>query len=321
MKVLNLVYTDKSDIKYTISKFPDGQQNITITGQRDLVRVGNGHPKDDHWAETTIPLQVGKIQIKSRLNNWLDLELIVASVASLRELGVKEIHLYTPYILGARSDRKFEDGGNNYLKDVICPVLNSLELDSITCLDPHSHVLEGCLKQFKSVSNKSLVFWSLTDLYKNKSELSHILIAPDAGASHKIYKLAEQIGYKEDIVTCRKERDTEGNLTLTYVPFSMAKCRNKDFIIIDDICDGGATFINIGKAIKSRFEIYDKSNFNSKLYLIITHGIFSKGFDELSKYFDGIYCTNSYSDTPACTSKMSVNEIKAIHKVKQLNVF
>lgn len=26
------------------------------------------------------------------------------------------------------------------------------------------------------------------------------------------------------------------------------------------------------------------------------NGIFSKGFEELSKYFDGIYCTNSYRD-------------------------
>ena len=33
-----------------------------------------------------------------------------------------------------------------------------------------------------------------------------------------------------------------------------------------------------------------------KTYLIVTHGIFSAGFEELYKHFDGIYCTNSYSD-------------------------
>lgn len=30
MKTLNLVDLDKSDIKYKIQKFPDGQQNIVI---------------------------------------------------------------------------------------------------------------------------------------------------------------------------------------------------------------------------------------------------------------------------------------------------
>lgn len=51
------------------------------------------------------------------------------------------------------------------------------------------------------------------------------------------------------------------------------------------------------------------------------NGIFSKGFEELSKYFDSIYCTNSYSDfsdldnTPWFLPK----DIK--EKVKQLNVF
>ena len=30
MKILNLVNLEKSDIKYKISKFPDGQQNIWI---------------------------------------------------------------------------------------------------------------------------------------------------------------------------------------------------------------------------------------------------------------------------------------------------
>ena len=30
MKTLNLAYPERSDIKYTIQKFPDGQQNVII---------------------------------------------------------------------------------------------------------------------------------------------------------------------------------------------------------------------------------------------------------------------------------------------------
>lgn len=161
MKTLNLVDLNKSDIKYKISKFPDGQQNVVIENlEKELVwadwhPIGGGSMKK--WSYPSV-------NIKSRLNNWLDLELIICAVASLRELGVEEIHLYVPYIIGARSDRKFEEGGNNYLKDVICPVINSLNFKSVTCIDSHSDVLEACLNNFKKESNEKLVRYSLKSL-------------------------------------------------------------------------------------------------------------------------------------------------------------
>lgn len=157
MKTLNLADLQKSDIKYKISKFPDGQQNITI----DIVEL----PKDYTWFLTNGSPSYS-VKIKSRLNNWLDLELITCTVASLRELGIEEIHLYTPYIMGARSDRKFEEGGNNYLRDVLCPIINSLKFKSVTCIDPHSDVLEGCIKGFRKESNLELVKFSLFNIYE-----------------------------------------------------------------------------------------------------------------------------------------------------------
>lgn len=63
------------------------------------------------------------------------------------------------------------------------------------------------------------------------------------------------------------------------------------------------------------------------------NGIFSKGFNELSKYFDAIYCTNSYQDMRLIKDKLiedqvdlnwdkeSDDEIKIIDLVKQLDVF
>lgn len=300
MLTINLTDLEKSDIKYKISTFPDGQQNIIIDSnwcKSPKGDNGNGsynHPPADFSKE--------KVQIKARLNNWLNLELIVATVASLRELGVKEIHLYVPYFLGARSDRKFEEGGNWYLKQVICPIINSLNFESVTVLDAHSYVLGNLLKNYKAINNEQLFGHSIGSLYGMGSiganlTKNAILISPDAGASHKIEKLANAVGYTGDIITCTKERDTEGRLTKTVVPLKYPHIEfyeNKDFVIVDDICDGGRTFINIAKEI---MRICDLKQVNmGKIYLIVTHGIFSAGFTELSKYFDGIYCTNSYSD-------------------------
>lgn len=331
MKTLNLVHPEKTHIKYEIRRFPDGQQNIVIEGfwvhyqetrtnsaESELIKVGS----------TIFNMHFGdSVQIKSRLNNWLDLELIVCAVASLRELGVEEMHLYTPYIMGARSDRKFEEDGNNYLKDVICPVINSLNFKTVTCIDPHSDVLEACIKGFRKESNLDLINWSLSNVYGSNKWIkdninNFILVSPDAGASKKIYKIAEQIGYKGDIITCSKDRDADGKLTRTVVPLAnIVNNSDKDFIIIDDICDGGKTFTNIAEIIKENIERYKG---NGKIYLIVTHGIFSKDFEELSKYFDGIYCTNSYSDINNNISYWNEDVIKAAKNenfCKQLNVF
>jgi ribose-phosphate pyrophosphokinase len=306
-KVLNLVYPEKSEINFTPQSFPDGQQNIVI------------NPEDIYLEFVDEPIL--SVKINSKLNNWLDLELIVCAVASLKELGVKEIHLYVPYIIGARSDRKFQIGGNNYLKDVICPVLNSLGLNSITCMDPHSTCLEMGLKNFIPLSNKELVRFALTPpIYEPNTEDNFLLVAPDAGAGHKIYKLAEEIGYYNDIIICSKERDEKGKLSKFNVPLH-PKYTGKDFIIIDDICDGGNTFINIAKVIKQVFP-------EQKIYLIVTHSIFSAGLSKLMEYFDNIYTTNSCGqlytsgnfDTWLGVNKALIPNI-AKGYIKQLNIF
>jgi hypothetical protein len=43
------------------------------------------------------------------------------------------------------------------------------------------------------------------------------------------------------------------------------------------------------KAIKEKFP-------DNKVFLCVTHGIFSNSFLELSMYFENVYSTNSYSD-------------------------
>lgn len=56
-----------------------------------------------------------------------------------------------------------------------------------------------------------------------------------------------------------------------------------DILIVDDICDGGATFLKIAKELP-----------NTNLYLYVTHGIFSKGLGDLSRYFIKIFSTDSF---------------------------
>ena len=287
MKILDLVDQEKdgdSMLRYKISKFPDGQQSINL----DFI-----HLEDE-------------VKIKSRLNDFKDLEVILCATAALKNLGVKTIHLYVPYFLGARSDRQFSDGGINYLKDVICPIINSQNYETVTIVDAHSDVLEACIHNYRKIDNIALVKFALTDIDNtNGAREKLILVSPDAGALKKMYHVSEY--FKIDkMVIANKHRDIRtGKITHTEVPGLTQEPGSKNFVIIDDICDGGRTFLEIAKTIRKERE---DSVFNDKIYLVVTHGIFSAGFSELKNWIDGIYCTNSVKDVD--------NEL-----VKQLNIF
>jgi ribose-phosphate pyrophosphokinase len=277
MLELNLVYEGASDIKYKISKFPDGQQDVTIT------KLG-----------VITPLKpVNEVTIKSSFNNFKDLELIICATKALRNLKVERIHLYVPYILGARSDRKFVDGGTSYLRDVIAPMLNAQNYVTVSCIDAHSDVASACINNLEVIDNSWFIKIALTkhnQISLQNAVDSFTLISPDAGALKKIYNLAEKIGYKRDILIASKYRDIEtGKILSTNVPLNAGEHTNNNFLIVDDICDGGRTFIEIAKAIHEMRP-------HAKVSLAITHGIFSAGYYELSKHIEHIYCTNSVKD-------------------------
>lgn len=287
--VLNLVNPEKSSITYKISKFPDGQQTLDITN----VIAGT---------------YIGKVfEIKSRLNSFKDLELIVCANQALRNLGVDVVNLNVPYFLGSRSDRQFQVGGVNYLKQVICPIINSQNFGNVTVMDPHSDVLEACLNNYTKQNNFKLIKWALTNIDNKDGAQDRIcLVSPDAGAYKKVYDVAKEFKI-EKIITATKVRDMKtGNILHTEIPV-LDQHNDITYVIIDDICDGGRTFLELAKVIK-------EGRPTAKVHLIVTHGIFSAGFVELNKYLDGIYCTNSYRD-------VADNEYDVKTNTKQIDLF
>ena len=266
-KKLNLADRSTSDIEYKISKFPDGQQTV------DIEWVGN----------------VESVIINSRMNSFQDVELIVCANQALKNAGVKNVGLYVPYFLGARSDRKFGSGGSNYLKQVICPIINSQNFFTVIVLDPHSDVLEACLNNYEKIDNHLLVKQALT-LIDNKNDARErvCLVSPDAGAYKKIFDVAKKFDINR-IITATKVRDLKtGKILHTDVP-TPDMHNDIKYVIVDDICDGGRTFTEIAKAIKALRP-------TAKLYLVVTHGIFSGGFEALGEYFECIYTTNSVKE-------------------------
>ena len=200
-------------------------------------------------------------------------------------MKVNSVSLYVPYFLGSRSDRQFQEGGVNYLKQVICPIINSQNFSRVITKDPHSDVLEACLNNFEKKSNFDLVEFALNQIdSKPDAQERTAFISPDAGALKKIFDLAKYFNIT-NVTTASKVRDIKtGNIIRTELP-DMDLDGIEQFVIIDDICDGGRTFVELAKVIKQQTD--------KPIYLVVTHGIFSAGYKILEEYIDGVFTTDS----------------------------
>ena len=283
MRILDLVYSRESHIKYEVTNYPDGQQDIWIEDSLD-----------DH-----------DITIQSRLNNFEDLELILCATSVLRNQG-HSVSLQVPYLLGSRSDRRFPNK-SHYLKDVICPILNLQNYDRVDVLDPHSDVIEALLSNIHLMSIEDC--WERAMSYEDLDHRPERLyvVSPDAGALKRCLKAAKVLG-ANGILECSKNRDiTTGKIlhTTVHVPNNYSPLEeNGTLLVVDDICDGGRTFVELAKTIRGNL-----ISFNGyRLILWVTHGIFSSGLGTLLEYYDRIYCTNSVKDV----SHDRVTQVKVI---------
>ncbi|WP_293307934.1 ribose-phosphate diphosphokinase [Pedobacter sp. UBA5917] len=253
---------------------PLGEKN-SITHKSFLFAGGEPHIKIVDGFNTAEP-----VTITQRINSFNDLGLICITVDALKRMGVKEINLFIPYFPAARQDRVMVPGEPLSVK-VYADIINAMALASVTVFDPHSEVTPALLNNCVTVSNHEFIQKVIA---KIGTEVK--LISPDGGALKKIYKVSEFLGGAE-VVECSKSRDVKTGKLSGFKVYS-DDLAGTDCLIVDDICDGGGTFIGLAEALKAKNA--------GKLYLAISHGIFSKGFDELGQYFEQIFTTDSIKE-------------------------
>ena len=191
------------------------------------------------------------------------------------------IRLLIPYFPSSRQDRVTGDG-HPFDAQVVASVLSSGEFDEIVTWDAHSDVLGALFApgHFVNIPQHELLAHLVNDIH------NPILISPDAGAEKKTRKLSEWLGVP--MLQATKVRDiTTGKLSGAEIPYSSC-CDDKNMVIVDDICDGGGTFLLLAKAIKEQYDV-------KSLHLVVTHGIFSKGKEVLEKEFDTVYALNDFT--------------------------
>ena len=203
--------------------------------------------------------------------------------------------LVLPYLPYSRADRRFQEGDCHGLK-VFGEHLGSLRFSQIKTLDVHSHRAAKLVPNLVNVSARDFVAKAFRDICDNGGHPAILL--PDEGAKGR-YAL-------DGVVQCSKKRDpVTGKLSGFEVPYF----ERKDALIVDDICDGGGTFTGLAEEINKSHTAWDHTVFadapKKRLFLYVTHGIFSKGLRELSGHFEKIYTTNSIAD-PAHNKQLKV---------------
>lgn len=202
----------------------------------------------------------------------MQLALIVDAIR--RDIKNPIINLHMPYLPYARQDRVMNKGESLAVK-VFCDFVNSLNFNSVKVDDCHSDVGVALLN---NVNNDQTFIPEVQELNFD------LLVAPDAGALKKTYKYAKLLN--RDVVRADKERNVQtGEITGTVV---YGDVKDKHVLIMDDLCDGGRTFIELAKVLYAQGA--------KKVTLYVSHGIFSYGKEVLYDAKVDVLCKYDWTE-------------------------
>ncbi|RSC95923.1 ribose-phosphate diphosphokinase [Tenacibaculum singaporense] len=250
-------YGTKNNVDYNFFTFSGGEPHIKIISELE---------------------SVSEVTITHRIQSFNDIGTLLLATNALKNMGIKKLQVVLPYFPAARQDRLMVSREPLSVK-VYADIINAQNYESVTVFDPHSEVTPALLNSCRIIDNHKFIERVTQQLSDNL-----LLISPDGGALKKIYKVAAYL-QNYDVVECSKSRNVKTGQLTGFKAYT-DDLQGKDCLIVDDICDGGGTFLGLAKELKAKNA--------GNLYLAVSHGIFSKGFDELQKHFTKIFTTDSF---------------------------
>jgi len=141
-------------------------------------------------------------------------------------------------------------------------MLNNLDLDEIFIIDPHNYQLtEELIPDCTILQVESNIDYTYAECEADN------IVFPDKGASKRY-----QLTYKNPVILDKVRDQLTGEITGLKIVSGEVKI-GRSYLIADDICDGGKTFIETAKILY----LYGAKN----VHLYVSHGIFSKGLEPL----------------------------------------
>lgn len=256
---------------------------ILINNERHEIDVFTFNGGEEH---VKLPKPFGKlfsVRLYSYIRNSADLmRTLLAVDAMKRTYESASYELVMPYIPYARQDRVCNEGESFSLK-LFSDILNTFNLNKVFVSDPHSDVATALIKN-TVVTTQAETFKDYCNYTKLWDFVNGCtIVSPDAGSNKKIASVC-RVAEKTSFVRADKIRDVQTGKILETVVF--ADSLSGMYLIVDDICDGGATFTALAQELKKKGA--------HKVALYVTHGIFSKGKQHLID--NGIDYIYSYYD-------------------------
>jgi len=275
--------------------FPDGQPHIKVTDEYDV--------QAPVICRITNPADLFKLQMLASMNPFRNGLTIV-------------------YLMGGRMDRSISNR-EPFTLEIVAKAINAMEWKKVNIFCPHSQVSMELINN----SNRLLVeeehfyrmsiyaaagkFTPYLDMSNPENDgiansnirfmvrNGHVfsIVFPDKGCSDR---MRDTIDFKDFrhanyvVLDKKRELSTGKILGMKIVEGTpSAHC-----IILDDLCDGGATFMGAGECLRESGA--------ERVDLAVCHGIFSKG--GAIKNIDHSFTTNSYRDTSVDEQLVSVRK-------------
>lgn len=263
---MSIRFTGSDNMSEPITRqemYSDGTPRIKTAGWDRIVRK----------ADTVI------VQAES-LMEFVNAMFLVDAIDTQHHAMAGITKLVLPYIPGARQDRVNPTGDVLFTLASVADMINVRQFDEVIVLDPHSAKASELIHRMRE--------YPLENVVKQIPTKYAGVIAPDKGAKNRAERVAAALGVP--IFLGGKTRDVAtGKLTgFTLQPLSnvFSDGRPPHYLVADDICDGGGTFIGLAEKIAEQGATAD---------LYVSHGIFSKGFTDLDKAFKNVYTTDSFA--------------------------
>jgi len=248
----------------------------TFAGGERNVRIGSNSPVSLEHNITS----VGGLTVHAHMDSPQDPIDLLLFIDAFNRMGRGTGHkvektLYLPYIPYARQDRVMVNG-EALSSALFGKLINLCGFDEVIVCDPHSDVAPSHINNVRIYQQHELALKILGEGFFKDA----VIVAPDAGAVKKVTKLAQIVGH-ETVGVGAKQRNLVTN-EITNTTYSGPSVEGKRVIMTDDLIDGGRTFIELGRVLRTSGA--------SEIILYATHGIFSYGVDVFDGSVDEVYC-------------------------------
>lgn len=260
--------------------------------------------------QSVTPGQYKNVLVRAHINSAETLMETIHVLDALRWRGISP-DLFLPYFPYSRADRLVGNGGgDSFGLALFADMLYGL-CDEIITLDMHS------TKGMEVVCNRvDAVFVNIipyeifiNTLVKKHNMQSYCLVSPDEGAEQKVALYAEKLKVPHFKIKKVRDQEKKGKIVKYEAINEFVPCDHA--IILDDICDGGATFLMAASCIPRP----------TKLHLGVTHGIFSKGLSVLwYGGFESVITTDSFAQHKNAYKDLHVIGVDECLKLRQGNI-